>query len=428
MDIPVLTNFVDGLKLFFSSRRLRWLTLLFFVAAITITLLERIVYLSFLVGTPVVVIGAIFPTFFMLAAFISLLGLARFVVDEESYMKSLIYTAVWAVISIIVLVMMVTFTPGLLAFLFVGVAFLGWIGFQSFFSTRTALGFAESVVIEDRSAITRFLYMAIYFFNYIIIVGSFIFTIVFINPSVFLTATFWFAILGMLLAMGFNFLNGWILIAERNKSTASNLSFLGLFISLYSAYFIYNLLQGFNASIDLVSIGISIFFILFTMSSVGRTLASRAELDTRWKLSKEFAATFTYFLATGFMYVDALFTSIFTDAGAIALAGAAGDIVKLIVFPFVALLMELNFIRKSRKQLKIEDEPTEVPELYEDEPGISEEEPAVLDEPVEGEDALLVPEEEEAGDLQDKADEEEVLEEYYVTDEEEPREEEFESE
>ncbi|MFW9767663.1 MAG: hypothetical protein ACFFEM_02495 [Candidatus Thorarchaeota archaeon] len=427
MDIPVLTNFVDGLKLFFSSRRLRWLTLLFFVAALTITILERIVYLTYLVGTPVVVIGAIFPTFFMLAAFVSLLGLARFVVDDESYMRSLIYTAVWAVISIIVLVLMVTFTPGLLAFLFIGVAFLGWIGFQSFFSTRTALGFAESVVIEDRSAIVRFLYMAIYFFNYIIVVGSFIFTIVFVNPPVFLTATFWFAALGMLFAMGFNFLNGWILIAERNKSTASNISFLGLFISLYSAYFIYNLLQGFNASIDLVSIGISIFFILYTMSSVGRTLASRAELETRWKVSKEFAATFTYFLATGFMYVDALFTSIVTDAGAIALAGTAGDIVKLVVFPFVALVMELNFIRKSRKTLEIKDTPTEVPELY-DEPAASEEEPAVLGEPTDEDDALTVPEDEEVEDLQDVADEEDVLEEYYATDEEEYSEDDYESE
>ena len=404
MDIPVITNFVDGLKLFFSSRRLRWLTLLFLVAAITITLLERIVVLSYLVGTPVVVIGAIFPTFFMLAAFVSLLGLARFVVDEESYMKSLIYTAVWAVISIIVLVLMATFTFGLLVFLFVGIAFLGWIGFQSFFSTRTALGFADSVDIEDRSAIVRFLYMAIYFFNFIVVIGSFIFTIAFVNPSIFMTATMWFAALGMLLAMGFNVLNGWILIAERNKSTASNISFLGLFISLYSAYFIYNVLKGFDAAIDLVSIGISLFFILFTMSSVGRTLASRAELDTRLKLSKEFAATFTYFLATGFMYVDALFTSIFTDAGAIALAGAAGDIVKLIVFPFVALVMELNFIRKSRKTLKFEDEPTEVPELYEDEPDISEEDPAVIGEPEEAEDPLLVPEEEEVEDLQDIAD------------------------
>ena len=410
MDIPILTNFIEGLRLFFSSKRLKWLTLMFFIAAVTITLLERIVFLSNFIGTPVVVVGAIFPTFFMLAAFVSLLGLVRFVADEESYMKSLIYTVVWSVVSIIVLVLMVTFAFSLLAFLFIGVAFLGWIGFQSFFSTRTALGFAESVDIENRSAIVRFLYIAIYFFNYVVVVGSFFFTLIFVNPSAWWTATMVYAALGMLLAMGFNFLNGWILIAERNRSTASNISFLGLFISLYSAYFIYNLLKGFEAALDLVSIGITIFFILYTMSSVGRTLASRAELDTRWKLSKEFAATFTYFLATGFMFVDALFTSIVTDASALALAGAAGDIVKLIVFPFIALITALNFIRKSRKELTIEDTPTEVPELYEDEPPVSEEEHTALDEPIEEKDPPLASEEDEGGDLQGNADDESVIE------------------
>jgi hypothetical protein len=377
---------------------------MFFIAALTITILERIVTLSYFVGTPAVVVGAIFPTFFMLAAFLSLLGLARFVADEESYTKSFIYTAIWSVVSIVVLVAMSVFAFALLAFLFIGVAFLGWIGFQSFFSTRTALGFAESVDIEDRSVLVRFLYMAIYFFNYIFVIGAFAFTIIFINPGIFFTATTVFAGLGMLLAMGFNFLNGWILIAERNKSTASNISFLGLFISLYSGYFIYNLLKGFDASLDLVSIGITIFFILYTMSSVGRTIASRAELDTRWKLSKEFAATFTYFLATGFMFVDAMFTSIFADPGALALAGAAGDIVKLLVFPVVALVMELNFIRKSRKELKIEDTPIEVPELYEKEPSVSIEEPTGLDESGEEEEPLLSQEEEKIGELQDTED------------------------
>ncbi|TET09728.1 MAG: hypothetical protein E3J86_07355 [Candidatus Thorarchaeota archaeon] len=406
MDIPIFSNFIEGLKLFFSSKRLRWLTLLFFIGAVTITIVERIAYWTFIIDRVAIIIGAIFPTFFMITAFLSLLGLARFVADDESYSKSLTYTIVWTIVSVVVLVLMTVFTPALLNFLFIGVAFLGWIGFQSFFSTRTALGFAESVDIENRSALVRYLYMIIYFFNYVVIVGALIFTSIFVNPAIFLTATWWFAVLGMLLAMGFNFLNGWILNSERNRSTASNISILGLFISLYSAYFIYNLLKGFDASFDLVGIGITVFFILFTMSSVGRTLASRAELDTRWKLSKEFAATFTFFLATGFMFVDALFTYMVADAGALALAGAAGDIVKLIVFPFVALLMALNFIRKSRKVLDIEDTPIEIPEMYEDQPPVSEDEPAVLDESVEEEDTLPAPEEDASEELQDIAVEE----------------------
>ncbi len=408
MEIPILTNFIDGLKLFFSSKRLKWLSLIFLIGAVSIYIFERILFWTDLIDGLAIILGATFPTFFMLTAFMSILGLARFVADDESYVRSFIFTIIWLVISVIVLALMTVFAMAVLSFLFIGVAFLGWIGFQSFFSTRTALGFAESVDIEDRSVLTRFLYMAIYFLNYIIIIGAFIFTIIFDNPSILFTPTMVFALLGGFLALGFNFLNGWILIAERNKSTASNLSFLGLFISLYSAYFIYNLLKGFDPGIDFVSIGITVFFILFTMSSVGRTLASRAELDTRWKLSKEFAATFTYFLATGFMFVDMLFTNIFTDVGFMALAGAAGDIVKLLVFPFVALIMELNFIRKSRKVLEIEETPIEPPGLYEDEEEIlvSEEEPTALDELVEEDDTLLTIEDEDAEDFQELADEE----------------------
>ena len=176
MDIPILSNFIEGLKLFFSSKRLRWLTLLFFIGAVTITIVERIAYWTDIIDRVAIIIGAIFPTFFMITAFLSLLGLARFVADDESYSKSLTYTIVWTIVSVVVLVLMTVFTPALLNFLFIGVAFLGWIGFQSFFSTRTALGFAESVDIENRSSLVRFLYMIIYFLNYLVIVGAFFFT------------------------------------------------------------------------------------------------------------------------------------------------------------------------------------------------------------------------------------------------------------
>ena len=243
--------------------------------------------------------------------------------------------------------------------MFIGVAFLGWIGFQSYFSTQSSLRYAESAAIQSKSKLVGILYGFLYILNYGLIAGSFIVTS-FINPSILLTAAWFLAILGALLAAGFNFLNGWVLLAERNKSTASSIAFLGLFISSYSAYFIYNVLKGFDAGFDLVGAAISIFFLVYTMSSIGRTLASRAELDTRWKLSKELAATSTFFLASGYMFTDALFTVILSGTNP-ALAGVVGDIVKLIIFPFVAFIMELNFIRKSRKMLKEAPAPEVLP-------------------------------------------------------------------
>ena len=119
-------------------------------------------------------------------------------------------------------------------------------------------------------------------------------------------------------------------------------------------------MKGYTPGLDLVAISISVFFILYTMSSVGRSLASRAELDTRWKLSKELAATFTFFLASGFMFVDAMFSVILGVANP-SLMGGIGDAIKLLVFPFVAFIMELNFLRKSRKVLKPAEVPEEIP-------------------------------------------------------------------
>ncbi len=370
----MLSKFVEGLKLFFSSKRLKWLTLVFALGAVLITLMERVVVLipSQVTYLLALLTGGIFPTFFMFTAFLSLVGLARFVASDESYARSVFFTIIWMVASVVVLLLLIFVIRDFFNIMFIGVAFLGWIGFQSYFSTRASLGYAESAAIESKSKLVGLLYGFLYILNYVLIVGSFIVTSV-LNVSIIFTATWFLAILGVLLAAGFNFLNGWVLLAERNKSTASSIAFLGLFISSYSAYFIYNVLKGFDASLDLLAMGISIFFIIYTMSNIGRTLASRAELDTRWKLSKELAATFTFFLASGYMFTDAMFTVILADTNP-ALAGVVGDIIKLIIFPFVAFIMELNFIRKSRKMLKEAPMPEALPATpIEDEEQLEEE-------------------------------------------------------
>jgi hypothetical protein len=146
----------------------------------------------------------------------------------------------------------------------------------------------------------------------------------------------------------------------------------------------------------------SIFFILFALSSIGRTLASRAHLDTRWKLSSELAATITFFFASGYLVVQALFGTL--SGGLIG--ERIPDVIKLFVFPFIALIVELLFIRRSRKVVEPAEVPVEIPILTEDEPLLSEDEPAVLDEHVEEEDPLPAPEEDASEELQDIADEE----------------------
>jgi hypothetical protein len=130
------------------------------------------------------------------------------------------------------------------------------------------------------------------------------------------------------------------------------------------------------------------------MSGIGRTLASRADLDTRFKISKELAASFTFFLATGFMFVDTSFEVIFSDP---TQAAPVADVVKLLLFPLIALFMELLYIRSSRRapapvevpdellefpdeeEVSEESEPEEI-EPFEESIGITPEEPESIEE------------------------------------------------
>jgi len=344
---------------------LRWFFLIFILSTLfTLAFRELGNFFPQFSGIVILFIGGIFPTFFMLTAFLSLLGLQRFVASEESYAKSFAYFIVWIIASIVVYT--VLWITGTVFVIMVGIAFLGWIGFQAYLSSRTALGYAESVQIKSRSRVVAFLLGTLHILSYAIVIGSFVFLFIWYSVT---TAVFDWAVVGAagfgaLLALGFNFLNGFIMIRERKRATVDNLALLGLFIAAYVAYFLYNILKPVSASIDffslLVDASMSIFFILYAMSSVGLTLASRAHLDTRLKISSELAATITFFFASGYFVVQALFGTLAALSGGL-IGERIPDVIKLFVFPFVALLMELLFIRRHRKELEAAPVPEEVP-------------------------------------------------------------------
>ncbi|MBY8997860.1 MAG: hypothetical protein KGD60_09015 [Candidatus Thorarchaeota archaeon] len=411
MDIPVLTRFNKGLRLFFQSKRLRWLFLIFILSAVFVLVFRELGnFFPIFAGGFIAIIGGIFPTFFMITAFLSLVGLQRFVASEESYTRSFVFFIIWIVIS--AFVYLILWLTGMVFWILVGIAFLGWIGFQAYLSSRTALGYAESVQIKSRSRVVAFLLGTLHILSYVIVIGAFIILFIWYAAT---TALFdWVvvgaALIGALLALGFNFVNGFIMLRERKRVTVDNLALLGLFIAAYVAYFLYNILKPVSASIDLLSLvidaGMSIFFLLYALSSVGLTLASRADLDTRWKISSELAATMTFFFASGYLVVQALFGTL--SGGLIG--ERIPDVIKLFVFPFVALIIELLFIRRSRKA----PEPAEVPEEI---PDLTEDEPAVIDEPVEEEDVLRVPEEEDIEKPLEVTEEPEPLEDEFDDDE-----------
>ena len=373
MEIPMLSKFIEGLKLFFSTKSLRWLTLVFIVSAVISTIISLIqpwlptgieVVIFFFAGT--------LPLYFLLASLVFLFGFQRFVISEEDYMGSFVRFIVWYVISAILLLMMIIFAQPVFLFIFVIFGFLGWIVFQAFMASRSSLGYAESIDV-GRGKVATFLFSSSYILNYIVIFGAFIGTWIFINPGIILVspATFVLALVGTLFAGGFNFINGFIMIKERNKRSVDNIALLGIFISFYSAYFIYNVLSGatFGSIIaNLPDIAVTVFFLLYAISNVGLTVTSRSEMDTRWKVSKEVGGAFTFFLASSYTAVIMLF-HLFFPADPIFAAGL-GNITKLLLFPAVALIMEIIYIRRWRKP-PAEEEPLpadlEEPEVLEEE-------------------------------------------------------------
>ncbi len=337
---------------------MKWFTLVFFIGAALTIAWERIGF-TWPPLAPLGLIFSVFPMYFFLLTLVSLVGKQKFLADEETYKRSSFLTVIWFIISAVILVLILIFVTPLFAFLYFWIAFIGWILFQSYYSSRTALQYAQLVDIDHRSKLSTFLFGAGNIFNYVIIIGAAIVTIIFINPGVLATPiVVGIAIIGLFIALGFNFLNGLIIAWNRNKPFAENIAILGTFVSLYSAYFLYNVLKGFDPSPDLVSIGISVFFILYTMSSVGQTLSARAELETRFKLSKELAASVTFFLASGYVFTDVFLSFVVQDVG---LQGAMGDAIKLILFPVVALLMELVFLFRIRKTLEKPETPEDIP-------------------------------------------------------------------
>jgi len=384
MEIPVITKFVNGLKMFWASKRLRWLTIVFMLGLVMTTLLQQLALLVPSAWAYATLVSAAFPMFFLLTAILSLFGLQRLVASEESYGSSVVLFFIWLFISAILQVYFIFNLFEVFMIVYFGIAFLGWISFQAYFSTRTSLGYAEKADIRENSRLVKVLVTMSHIFCYVVIFGALGYVLS-INLTELLANLPRLAllVLGTLVAALFNFFNGTILGRQREKTTFVNVALIGLFISLYSGYFIYNAGKTTTLGFDIVGFAITIFFVFYTMSSVGSTLASRAEKETRWKISKELAVTLTFFLASGYYFADTILPILPTVDP--VLGAAMGDLTKLFIFPLVALVMELLFIRRAGKVLgqAVKLPPEEEPVMTEEETESSEE--PVMEEAAEAE-------------------------------------------
>jgi hypothetical protein len=340
----MLAAFKRALNLFWNSKRLRWLSIIFILS---------LVWMSFIYGlgpqlipSPIlvpltVITGGIWPFFFMLAAVFALFRLERFVASQTSYLRSFSILLPWLVVSGLILVLI--WSQFLAAFLIMifGVAFLGWIAFQAFFSARASLHYADDINMDKHATLMKVIALLTNLICYVAIAGAFYYTAYILNPGEILGNPLreFPLIVGLLFALGFNFTNLIFMVRHRHTTILDNLAMFGFFISIYSAYFIYDAGKPVSTGIDWVSISISVLFVIYTMSAVGETLAEKSHIRAHWKLSAESSVTLTFFLASGYYFASTFLTVLFSEP---TLATTIGVTVKLLIFPFVAIVTEVH--------------------------------------------------------------------------------------
>ncbi len=391
MRIPILSDIFSGLGVFFRTRRyVAYLTVFVIFTCIAIymsylmaamatadPLLEEILVSVF------VYVGATGTIYFGLGVLFTGLGLDNLWITERgrgrvTELKGLTWIAVSFAISVYL-----SLAVGEGALLFFSMfCWVGWIAFQAFLSARTSLRLA-TVAEPEKGGIA-------------IGIGSFIILLIGIGiigveaaAALVLIPGNYFGLGDMLGSMFPNYLTNiqihftYLVVAMgllglfalisllaffryAARGSALNIALLTVFVAIYSGYFLFNVMRRTGApTIGPVDVGMSLFFLLYAMSGIGRTVTERVE-GTRRRL-RDLGPLITFFLASGFFYVDSIIAVTNTTGSILStwtlLNWSAPvtyatflfrDIAKLLAFPIVAVLSMLYYLRVGRVERLVE--------------------------------------------------------------------------
>jgi hypothetical protein len=289
----------------------------------------------------------------------------------------------WIAISFAIAVFMRILAGPIVLLLFAVVCWLGWIGFQAYLSTRTGLRVAT--LAEPKKG------------GFLLGLGSFIILIIGIGviaaeAFAALSIAYGFDILGIgpvidgifssatsnLISQQFFLLIAYACFAlfalimffsflrYSGRGSALNIAVMTLFIGIYAGYFLVNVMRrGDIFGLDVGDIIMSLFFLVYAMSGIGSTITEAVE-GSRKRIG-DFGPLLTFFLASGFFFVDSIL-AVASDPNTIIwswfqASGVLGDprflflfrdVSKLIAFPLVAIFTALYYLRVERSERVIE--------------------------------------------------------------------------
>jgi hypothetical protein len=402
MEIPILSGIVEGLKVFFKTRRyvayliifvfttflgylVTWLMTLYPGTGIELILANFFLYIGatgtiyFAFGTLLIGVGA------------DRLWITRRGRGSVTELKGVAWLAVSFAISVF---LSIWFGRTALLF-FATFCWIGWIAFQAYLSSRTSLRLA-TIAEPKKGGIGVGIGS---FFLLIIglgIIGAIILAVLFLIPenmfglgdvitSIFPSAVSNLQVHGILIWVAAGLLGLFALVSllaffrYAGKGAALNVALMTIFIGIYSGYFFVNVMRRTGApTMSVVDVAMSLFFLLYAMSGIGRTVTEGVE-ETRMR-TRDFGPLLTFFLASGFFFVDSIIAV--SNSGSTILAGwfdwrpemvyetfIFRDIAKLLAFPLVAIFTTLYYVmfeRSERVAERVKEERKEGKEIREE--------------------------------------------------------------
>jgi hypothetical protein len=383
MGIPILSGIIEGLRVFFKTRRyvaylvifvfttflgylVSWLMTLYPGTGIELILANFFLY-----------IGATGTIYFAFGTLLIGVGADRLWITRRGRGRVTELKGVaWLAVSFAISVFLSIFLGETALLFFAMFCWVGWIAFQAYLSSRTSLRLA-TIAEPKKGGIGVGVGS---FFLLIIglgIIGAIVLAVLFLIPenmfglgdaitAIFPQAVSNLQIHGILIWVAAGLLGLFALVSllaffrYAGRGAALNVALMTIFIGLYSGYFFVNVMRRTGApTMGVVDVAMSLFFLLYAMSGIGRTVTEGVE-ETRMR-TRDFGPLFTFFLASGFFFVDSVIAV--SASGATILAGwfdwtgpavyetfLFRDIAKLLAFPLVAIFTSLYYVMFERAE------------------------------------------------------------------------------
>jgi hypothetical protein len=376
--------FFDGIGVFFRKRRY----LAYFIVFVATTFLGY--FLSWLMtmyaGTSfenVLVyffayIGSAGTIYFAFGSLLTGLGAERLWITRRSRGRTTELKGVsWMAVSFAISVFLSILTGPISMVFFAIFCWIGWIAFQGYLSTRTSLRLATIaepkkggfllgagsflILLIGLGLIAAEGLLALYLVpNDIFGLGTLI-NGIFSSATANINTQFNFLIIAYIMMGLFALTMLLAFLRNAGKGAALNIALLTLFIALYSGYFLVNVMRRTEIfGITPVDVAMSVFFLAYALSGIGRTMTDAS--DEPGGRIGDFGPVATFFLASGYFFVDSIIAVASNNATTIwswfevgALADPRffylfRDVAKLIAFPLAAIFTAVFYLRHERTE------------------------------------------------------------------------------